>query len=137
MRCAPPVVHTERESAKDDVIPLSKPIIGRNGQSISAIPVKKGQIILIGIYTFNYSKEIFGEDAREYRPDRWLEEDLESRVKGFSVWAPVLSFLGGPRGCIGYRFALLEVKVLLSTLIDAFEFLERDEGGTPTVRGSC
>ena len=31
----------------------------------------------------------------------------------------------------GYRFAILELKALLATLIDAFAFAERDEGGTP------
>ena len=36
-------------------------------------------------------------------------------------------------GCIGYRFALLEIKTILATLIEAFEFLERDEAGTRIV----
>lgn len=32
------------------------------------------------------------------------------------------------------RFALEEVSVILTTLLDTFEFRERDEGGTPIVR---
>ena len=37
------------------------------------------------------------------------------------------------RGCIGYRFALLEYKTILATLINAYEFEERDIGGTEFV----
>jgi cytochrome P450 len=81
----------------DDVIPLSKPIVGRDGKMIDAIPVKKGQYLHVAILPFNYSKEIFGEDAHEYRPERWLEEDLTTKVKGFVAFAPILTFLGGPR----------------------------------------
>ena len=35
------------------------------------------------------------------------------------------------RGCIGYRFALAESKILLMKLVESFEFLPRDVGGTP------
>ncbi|KAF8429382.1 hypothetical protein L210DRAFT_3369703, partial [Boletus edulis BED1] len=34
----------------------------------------------------------------------------------------LMSFLGGPKGCIGYRFSIVEMKALLFTLIRAFEF---------------
>ncbi|CAD6586001.1 MAG: hypothetical protein CYPHOPRED_003360 [Cyphobasidiales sp. Tagirdzhanova-0007] len=90
--------------------------------------------VMIGISSFNRTKTIFGEDAHEFRPERWLEKEIDDGLqlaKGFTTLSPLLTFLGGPRGCIGYRFALLEVKTILATLIAAFEFLERDEGGTP------
>ena len=99
-----------RDAAHDDVIPLSHPIAGRNGQSIDAIYVKKGQPIMIGIFAFNRSKEIFGEDADDYRPERWLEKRSDEKfqlAKGFTAWSSMLTFLGGPRGCIGYRFGTL------------------------------
>jgi cytochrome P450 len=34
----------------------------------------------------------------------------------------MLTFLGGPRSCIGYRFSLVETKALLFTLLRALEF---------------
>ncbi|KAK0460625.1 uncharacterized protein EV420DRAFT_1268035 [Desarmillaria tabescens] len=34
----------------------------------------------------------------------------------------LLSFIGGPCSCIGYRFSLVEMKAILFTLIRAFEF---------------
>ncbi|KAI0357854.1 hypothetical protein OH77DRAFT_1308194 [Trametes cingulata] len=34
----------------------------------------------------------------------------------------MLTFLGGPRACIGHRFAVVEMKALVFTLVRAFEF---------------
>lgn len=127
---------TSREATKDDVLTLGEPMEGRNGQSITSLRIEKGQTIMIGIYTLNRSKAIFGEDADEYRPERWLDGSVDAafdKSRGFTAWAPLLTFLGGPRGCVGYRFALLEIKVLLAELASKFEFLERDVGGTPMV----
>jgi hypothetical protein len=74
-----------------------------------------------------------------YRPERWQNiPDAVSAIPG--VWANILSFLGGPRACIGYRLSLVEyvfpvhhvtmapnaaiirIKALLFTLVRAFEF---------------
>lgn len=33
-----------------------------------------------------------------------------------------MTFTGGPHGCIGYRFAVAEAKVLIFTLVRAFSF---------------
>lgn len=137
LRFAPPVYLTNREPSGEDVIPLSQPIIGRDGRQMTQIHVKRGQQIVVGIYTLNRNKEIFGEDADEYRPERWLEDDKRDRsvekAFSFTAWSPLMTFLAGPRGCIGYRFSLAEIKVILYALILNFEFLERDEGGTPIV----
>ena len=73
------------------------------------------------------------------RPERW-ENTPEAITSIPGVWSNLLSFLGGPHACIGYRFALVEcvilrlvrrpssltsddrMKALLFTLIRAFEF---------------
>ncbi|KAJ7823772.1 hypothetical protein B0H13DRAFT_1658887, partial [Mycena leptocephala] len=34
----------------------------------------------------------------------------------------ILTFLGGPRACIGFRFSLVELKALLFTLVRSLEF---------------
>jgi cytochrome P450 len=38
------------------------------------------------------------------------------------LWANLMTFLGGQRACIGFKFAVLEIKALLFHLIRAFEF---------------
>ncbi|KAJ7500556.1 cytochrome P450 [Mycena galericulata] len=55
------------------------------------------------------------------RPERWdSEPPLARTIPG--IWGHMLTFLGGPKSCIGYRFSVVETKALLFTLIRAFEF---------------
>ncbi|KAG6846499.1 hypothetical protein H0H93_013573, partial [Arthromyces matolae] len=66
----------------------------------------KGETLLIPIAAINRDKTIWGDDAHEFRPERWETVPEEAnRIPG--VWGNVLTFLGGPRACIGYRFSLV------------------------------
>ncbi|KAI0634035.1 cytochrome P450 [Trametes polyzona] len=121
LRVHAPVPSTMRIAMKDDVIPLSEPFVDRFGQVQTSIPIAKGTSISIPILALNRSKKLWGEDALEFKPERWEKEpETISSVPG--VWGHVLSFLGGPRACIGYRFSLVEIKALLFVLVRAFEF---------------
>lgn len=75
--------------------------------------MKSAQWIYIGIQALNTSKDIFGLDAECFRPERWLDGQLDKLLQSKGLTAPggTLSFLAGPRSCIGYKFAILEVKV--------------------------
>ncbi|GAA6003065.1 hypothetical protein JCM10207_001969 [Rhodosporidiobolus poonsookiae] len=132
LRLEAPVTATIRTVAKDDVIPLSAPIPSRADPSrtISSVEIKAGQTIFIPILAVNRNKAIFGPDADDFRPERWLESDegAGKRIEGnVGTYSSMLTFLAGPRSCIGYRFALLELKAILATLIDDFEFSPRDD----------
>jgi len=83
--------------------------------------VKKGDLFVIPITAVNRMTSLWGPDAEEFNPDRWKNVP-ESATSIPSVFANVLSFLAGARGCIGYRFAIVEMKVILFTLIRSFEF---------------
>ncbi|GAA5968939.1 hypothetical protein JCM3765_002935 [Sporobolomyces pararoseus] len=128
LRLESPVSATIRHAAQDDVIPLSRPIKSNldPNKTISHISVKKGQILFIPVTAVNHSKEIFGPDASEFRPERWIGDEANKIQGKVGVWSSMLTFLAGPRSCIGYKFALLELKAILSTLIDEFEFSLRD-----------
>ncbi|PBK62888.1 hypothetical protein ARMSODRAFT_556876 [Armillaria solidipes] len=57
----------------------------------------------------------------KFKPERW--EKFPGAVKSIpDVWGNLLTFIGGPRSCIGYRFSLVEMKAILFTLVRAFEF---------------
>ncbi|KAF9453706.1 cytochrome P450 [Macrolepiota fuliginosa MF-IS2] len=121
LRIHSPVPSTMRAAIKDDVIPVGTPFVDETGRVRDSIPVQKGQTLLIPILAINRSTEIWGPDAREFKPERW-ESVPEGAGAVPGVWGNILTFLGGPRACIGYRFSLVEMKALLFTLIRAFEF---------------
>ncbi|KAJ6467733.1 cytochrome P450 [Mycena sanguinolenta] len=128
MRVHAPVVNTQRMAMQDDIMPLAKPYIDPQGNSHDSLPIPKGQRIHIPILAINTDKEIWGEDAGEFRPERW-EKVPESVSAIPGVWANLLTFFAGPHNCIGFRFSLVEIKALLFTLIRAFEFEEAAKDG--------
>ena len=54
-------------------MPLMHPITTSDGKEIKEIPVPKGTEIIVGILATNRSKAIWGEDADEWKPERWLK----------------------------------------------------------------
>jgi len=121
MRVHPPVAATSRAAMKDDLLPLANPFTDNKGRVHNDVRIRKGDLILISIVAVNRDKSIWGEDAEEFRPERWESiPEATSAIPG--VWSNLLTFLGGPRACIGYRFSLVEMKALLFTLVRAFEF---------------
>ncbi|KZT69443.1 cytochrome P450 [Daedalea quercina L-15889] len=120
MRLHAPVAVTAREACKDDTIPLNTPYTDRHDQVHDHIKIQKGTQILIPILALNRSKALWGADAFEFKPERW-EKVPEAAQDIPGVWANLMSFIGGPRACIGYRFSLIEIKSLLFVLVKAFE----------------
>jgi hypothetical protein len=47
LRLLPPASSTIRTTSQDDVVPLSVPVTGRDGKSITSIHVKKGSTFII------------------------------------------------------------------------------------------
>ncbi|KIO26751.1 hypothetical protein M407DRAFT_197174 [Tulasnella calospora MUT 4182] len=109
---------TPRCAGQDTSIPVSTPYIDKNGVERMEISVGAGEEIVIPISLINRDKEIWGEDADEFKPERWLEGNTHpksSEIPG--VFSSLLTFFGGPRACIGYRFALAEMKILIFALL--------------------
>ncbi|OCH85826.1 cytochrome P450 [Obba rivulosa] len=121
LRVHSPVPQTARVAKRDDVVPLDKPFMDSNGKMQDTIRVPKGTFAIIPIMAVNKSKAIWGEDADEFRPERW-EKLPEGAANIPGVWGHILTFLGGPRACIGFRFSLVEMKALIFALVRAFEF---------------
>ncbi|KAK4689389.1 hypothetical protein P7C73_g726, partial [Tremellales sp. Uapishka_1] len=123
LRLLPPVPSTVRSAAEDAIIPLGTPVSGRDGTLIENVKVGKGTLIYIPIINVNTSTAIWGEDAGEYIPDRF-ERSHAAADKVPGTWGNLLTFMGGTRNCIGYRFALIELKAILFVLIRNFAFEE-------------
>ncbi|KAH7920360.1 cytochrome P450 [Leucogyrophana mollusca] len=79
--------------------------------------IPKGTLIYIPIRVFNTWKEHWGDNAEEFRPERW-----HSLPGTYNPAFSLLSFSAGPHGCIGRTMAMMEMKAVLAILIAKFEF---------------
>ncbi|KZO96850.1 cytochrome P450 [Calocera viscosa TUFC12733] len=129
LRMHPPVTEHARRAQADDAIPLYEPIITKDGKVVDHINVVAGQGVVIGIEAVNKSTHIWGPDAHEFNPERWLSGDLPKLAREVQGYHHLLSFTDGPRHCIGKYFAVLEFKAVLSVLMRAFSFEPSDGTG--------
>ncbi|KAH9847438.1 cytochrome P450 [Lenzites betulinus] len=124
LRLFPPAPLALRQAFRDTTLPLSRPMPGEDGSMLTRIAVPKGTNVLVGVRACNRNKALWGEDAEEWKPERWLAplpkavEDAE--IPG--VYSHLMTFVGGNRSCIGFTFSQLEMKVVLSSLLAHFTF---------------
>ncbi|KAF8181365.1 cytochrome P450 [Mycena galopus ATCC 62051] len=103
LRLYPAFPLSERVATEDSILPLSKPIKTTTGVEISEIPIKKGQCVYVAIASYNRSRaltSVWGPDAHEFRPSRWLEKSPFSGP-ALGPYASLLTFFGGPAVCLG------------------------------------
>ncbi|KAJ7476547.1 cytochrome P450 [Mycena latifolia] len=116
-----------RKALQDSVIPLSTPIIGVDGTEMNSITIPKGTTLVVAIGAANHNKRIWGEDAREFKPERWTNGKADMvTAKMCGIYGNTLTFLGGARSCIGFKFAQIEMKVIASVLLRSFKFSAPD-----------
>lgn len=111
LRIFPPVPLTLRETATDTTV------------QGSFIP--RGTTIVICPWAVNTSTHLWGPDAREFKPERWLGANANSG--GAESNYAITTFLHGPRSCIGKDFAKAEFACLVASLVGRFE-VEFEEG---------
>ena len=111
MRIFPPVPLTLREAAHDTTI---------QGQFVPA-----GVTVVISPWAINTSKHLWGPDAREFNPERWLKPGAANSGGAESNYA-IGTFLHGPRSCIGKDFAKAEFACLVAALVGRFELAFED-----------
>lgn len=88
-RLYPIVPMNSREALVDTMIPR-----GGGDDGLSPVMVPKGGVVGWNMYSMQRRKDVFGEDAESFRPERWLEP-------GFRPGWAYVPFSGGPRVCIG------------------------------------
>jgi len=83
--------------------------------------IKKGMNVQIPVYTLHHSEEYF-PNPEVFDPDRFSPEN-----KANIIPYTYLPFGGGPRGCIGSRFAIEQIKLVMCSIISQFEFYPIEE----------
>ncbi|CAK5266448.1 unnamed protein product [Mycena citricolor] len=132
MRLYSPSFSAQRAAIAEDVLPLSKPYIDCQGVRHDSLPIRKGQVFTIPVLAINTSKELWGEDALEFRPNRW--DNLPEAVHAIpGVWAHQLTFLAGAHSCMGFRFTIIEQKAILFSLLRNFIFFPASDDVKPTI----
>ncbi|PBK92235.1 PAH-inducible cytochrome P450 monooxygenase PC-PAH 4 [Armillaria gallica] len=110
-----------RIAAKDDIIPLGEPIATTEDTIAYEVPVSKGQIVTASVYTYNRLPSVWGDDAEQWNPQRFLRPREREQVS-LGVFSNLMSFSGGVHSCIGWRFAVMEIQALVTELLGTFEF---------------
>lgn len=88
--------------------------------------VPEGTVVGFSAYVMHRNKTVWGEDAEQFRPERWLpgdeesEEEYKQRMRLYNDCD--LSFGAGSRKCIGMNLGMLEVYKTVATLVAMFEF---------------
>lgn len=104
LRLCTPIPLFRREVIKED--------------NILGCKVQPGSQLFISPYLLHRRPE-YWKDPEKFNPDRFLAPDKDENPSHHYAFQP---FSSGPRTCVGYRFALMELKVVLSILLQNFSF---------------
>jgi cytochrome P450 len=106
LRLYPPAARVEREAAADD--------------DLCGIPVGKGDSVSVWPWVIHRHKQLW-EDPDAFDPDRFAPGN-ETKRHRFQY----IPFGGGPRVCVGARFATVEALVILAHWLAARRFRMKD-----------
>jgi cytochrome P450 len=101
MRLFPPVPSVGREALADC--------------EIGGYRIPQGAQIIPAQWVVHRDRRWFGEDAEEFRPERW-DNDLAKRIPHCAYFP----FADGPRVCIGNHFAMMEAVLVLATVASRY-----------------
>ncbi|CAM0870631.1 unnamed protein product [Alopecurus aequalis] len=80
--------------------------------------VAPGDKIIISLYAMGRMEGVWGEDCREFRPERWIGDDGKPRyVPSYRF----VSFNSGPRTCLGKDMAFVQLKAVAAAVVRNFE----------------
>ena len=77
--------------------------------------VPKGTTVMFSPHVMHLRKDLWGEDADRFRPERW---------EGARLGWNYLPFNGGPRICLGQQFALTMAGYVVVRLLQRYDAIE-------------
>ncbi|KAI8047135.1 cytochrome P450 [Gilbertella persicaria] len=106
LRLYPSVPLNQKYALQDDIWP-------------DGTHIKKGDYVLWCPYAQGRCEKVWGQDAQEFRPERWLDEQGELRRESQGQWP---AFHAGPRVCLGQNLATLEALIAIVFLLKRYKF---------------
>lgn len=95
--------------------------VANRDTTINSQHIPKGTRFLIVPWAINRSPHLWGSNATEFYPERWIDKDGHANNSGGATnnYSNV-TFLHGPRSCIGEKFAKSELKALVAVFCGSF-----------------
>ncbi|KAJ5937485.1 cytochrome P450 monooxygenase [Penicillium verhagenii] len=78
--------------------------------------LSKGSVVIGALYHIHNNPKLWDNPTR-FDPDRWDTDEVKKRSK-----TSYIPFATGPRRCIGFNFALQEVKIIICKLVYRYRF---------------
>ncbi|XP_066338205.1 cytochrome P450 86B1-like [Miscanthus floridulus] len=103
LRLYPSVPVDHKEVVEDEVFP-------------DGTVLKKGTKVIYAMYSMGRMESIWGDDCREYRPERWLRDGRFMSESAYKFTA----FNGGPRLCLGKDFAYYQMKFAAASILHRY-----------------
>ncbi|PVH48499.1 hypothetical protein PAHAL_4G342200 [Panicum hallii] len=107
------------------------PVDGKIANEDDMLPnghrVIKGDGVNYMIYAMGRMKYLWGADAEEFSPERWLVNGIFQQENPYKF----VSFNAGIRVCLGREFAYRQMKIMAATLVHFFRFKLEDESKEP------
>ena len=99
----------------------SVPLISREStenMTLNGTFIPKGTQLTISIMATGYNEKFF-PDPYKFNPERFTADNISNRSSAYEY----IPFSAGPRNCIGQKFAVLEMKSVISKMVRNFEIL--------------
>ena len=96
-------------------------VVPAGGAQISGRFFPEGTVVGINTWTAHYNEDVWGSDAAQFRPERWIEAKEDSdRLKRMEAY--YMPFGLGSRTCLGRHVSELEMSKLIPRLVRDFNF---------------
>ncbi|KAL9558727.1 hypothetical protein MBANPS3_000774 [Mucor bainieri] len=106
LRLYPSVPNNQKYALNDDIWP-------------DGTHIRKGDYVMWCPYAQGRCTKVWGPDAREFKPERWITAEGDLRRESQGQWP---AFHAGPRVCLGQNLATLEALVAMAFLVKRYKF---------------
>ncbi|KAI1442489.1 cytochrome P450 [Annulohypoxylon stygium] len=104
----------------------------KGGVTLHGMHIPGDTIVGVNCWVVNRDKRIFGEDAHEFRPERWVESDPKDVAR---MRSNMFTFGAGARNCIGKNLAMMQLTKIIVELYRNFDINLANAGKEWTVSG--